>query len=187
MSNRTGNYSAFYVKEPFKETNLGANVAHDFCYYNTLRMWKGHDSSFPFVDSHNNTYNVRDDSTWETLQARLRERLRASKNIVLFLSSITVESKALKEELEYGMGNQGLPVIVIYPEYSEKTDIAGDSGIKQSIKNLWDKVPTFKKHMGEVATIHVPMKQTLIRDALSDSRFSVNTMKDKKDYYYSIS
>ena len=150
MSNRTGNYSAFYVKEPFKETNLGANVAHDFCYYNTLRMWKGQDSSFTFVDSHNKTYNVRDDSTWETLQARLRKRLRASKNIVLFLSSITVESKALREELEYGMGNQGLPVIVIYPEYSEKTDIAGVNGIKQPIKNLWDKVPTFKKYMGKL-------------------------------------
>lgn len=87
MANRTGNYSAFYVKEPFKETNLGANTAHDFCYYNTLRMWKGQETSFPFVDSHNKTYNVRDDSSWETLQTRLRERLRASKNIVLFLST----------------------------------------------------------------------------------------------------
>ena len=28
--NRTGNYSAFYVNEPFRETNLGANIAHDF-------------------------------------------------------------------------------------------------------------------------------------------------------------
>ena len=30
--NRTGDYSAFYVNEPFKETNLGANAAYDFCY-----------------------------------------------------------------------------------------------------------------------------------------------------------
>lgn len=186
MPNRTGNYSAFYVKEPFNETNLGANVAHDFCYYNTLRMWKGQDSNFPFVDSHKKTYNVRDDSTWETLQARLRERLRASKNIVLFLSCITVESKALKEELEYGMGNQGLPVIVIYPEYSEKTDIAGVNGIKQSIKNLWDKVPTLKRYMGEVATIHVPMKKSLIQDALKDEKFNVNTSRNSGTYYYKI-
>ena len=63
--NRTGNYSAFYVKEPFKETNLGANVAHDFCYYNTLKMWKGKDSNFPFNDSHNKNYNVRDNSSWQ--------------------------------------------------------------------------------------------------------------------------
>lgn len=186
MGNRTGNYSAFYVKEPFNESNLGANSAHDFCYYNTLRMWKGKDSSFPFVDSHDKTYNVRDDSSWETLQSRLRERLRNSKNIILFLSGDTVESKALKEELEYGIGNQGLPVIVVYPEYSEKTDIANSSGIKQQIRNLWDRVPTFKRLMGNVATIHIPMKKQLIEDALGDNKFKVTTMSDKKDYYYSI-
>ena len=186
MANRTGNYTAFYVKEPFKETNLGANTAHDFCYYDTLRMWKGQETNFPFVDSHNKTYNVRDDSSWETLQARLHERLRASKNIVLFLSGITVESKALKEELEYGMGRLGLPVIVVYPDYSEKADIAGLNGIKQSIKNLWDKVPTLKKHMGKVATIHIPMKKSLIRDALEDEKFNVNTSKDKGTYYWRV-
>ncbi len=57
------------------------------------------------------------------------------------------------------MGNQGLPVIVIYPEHNEKTDIVGVKGIKQSIKYLWDKIPTFKKYMGEVTTIHVPLKK----------------------------
>lgn len=186
MANRTGNYSAFYVKEPFKVTNLGANLAHDFCYYNTLRMWKGKDSGFPFVDSHNKTYNVRDDSSWVTLQSRLRERLRASKNIVLFLSSNTIESRALKEELEYGMYYLELPVIVIYPDYSEKTEIADKNGIKQSVKKLWDKVPTFKKYIGEVPTIHVPMNRTLIKAALEDDKFKVTTMKDKEDYYYSI-
>lgn len=183
--NCTGNYSAFYVKEPFKETNLGANTAHDFCYYNTLRMWKGKDLTFPFIDSHNKNYNVRDDSSWETLRDRLRERLRGSKNIILFLSPVTIESKALKEELEYGMNTQGLPVIVIYPDYSEKTDIADISGIKQSIKNLWAKVPTFKKYMYDVATIHIPMKQSLITSALKDGDVMVNTMK-KGTYFYKI-
>lgn len=76
------NYAAFYVKEPFKETNLGANLAHDFVYYNTLRMWKGADSSFPFYDAHGTTYQVRDGSLWSTLKYRLRERLDNSKNII---------------------------------------------------------------------------------------------------------
>ena len=181
--NRTGNYCAFYVKEPFKESNLGANTAHDFCYYNTLRMWKGKDTAFPFVDSHNKNYNVRDDSSWDTLRDRLRGRLRASKNIVLILSSITYESKALKEELEYGMSTQRLPVIVIYPDYAEKADIADSNGIKQIIKDLWDRVPTFKKYMNDVSTIHVPMKQSLITAALKDEDVMVNTMK-KGTYYY---
>lgn len=33
MSYRNGNYSAFYVSEPFSESNLGANSTHDFVYY----------------------------------------------------------------------------------------------------------------------------------------------------------
>ena len=183
--NRTGNYIAFYVKEPFKETNLGANTAHDFCYYNTLRMWNGKDATFPFVDSHNKNYNVRDGSSWETLRNRLRERIRGSKNIVLFLSSNTVESKALKEELEYGMSNQKLPIIVIYPNYSEEVDITDSSGMRQKIKDLWDKVPTFKKHMYDVSTIHIPMKKSLVVSALKDEDVMVNTMK-KGTFFYKI-
>ena len=86
MSYRNGNYAAFYVAPPFQETNLGANSAHDFCYYNMLRMWKGKDPSFPFIDSHQKNYNVRDGSDWErTLKPRLHGRLRNSKNIILFL------------------------------------------------------------------------------------------------------
>jgi hypothetical protein len=49
MANRTGNYSAFYVKEPFNATNLGCNATRDFVFYNLLRAWKEEDSSFPFV------------------------------------------------------------------------------------------------------------------------------------------
>lgn len=38
MANRTGNYCAFYVKTPFKESNLGAHAAKDFVYYNMRYM-----------------------------------------------------------------------------------------------------------------------------------------------------
>ena len=166
MENRTGNYTAFYVKEPFKETNLGAHSSYDFCYYNMLRMWKGQNSSFPFVDSHGKTYSVRDDSTWETLKSRLRKRLNLSKNIILFLSNYTIESDALKEELEYGIGYLGLPVIVIYPDYYEKTDVADNNGFKEDIKKLWNKVPTFKKYKNTIPVIHIPLKRSLIESAL---------------------
>ena len=100
MNYRNGNYAAFYVAEPFNENNLGAYSAPDFVYYQTLRAWKGADSSFPFIDSHEKTYNVRDGSSWEyTLKPRLHKRLLNSKNIVLFLSSHTKASKALTEEI----------------------------------------------------------------------------------------
>lgn len=117
MAYRNGNYCAFYVAEPFHESSLKAHATKDFVYYNMLRMWKGNDNSFPFIDSHDKTYNVRDDSDWEkTLRPRLRLRLQNSKNIILFLSSETKNSQALAEEINFGINNQGLPVIVIYPE-----------------------------------------------------------------------
>ena len=73
MAYRNGNYTAFYVAEPFHPSSLGANATKDFQYYNTLRMWKGADATFPFVDSHDKTYSVRDGSDWEyTLKPRLR-------------------------------------------------------------------------------------------------------------------
>lgn len=121
MAYKNGNYCAFYVSEPFHESSLGAHATKDFVYYNLLKSWKGKDTSFPFNDSHDKNYNVRDGSSWETtLKPRLRERLRNSKNIVLFLSDRTVSSRALREEIEYGINTLGLPVIVIYPDYDSK-------------------------------------------------------------------
>jgi len=187
MVNRTGNYSAFYVKTPFKESNLGANVAKDFVYYNTLRMWKGNDSSFPFVDSHMKNYNVRDDSDWDsTLKPRLRDRLNKSKNIILFLSKNTANSRALREEIDFGINTNGLPVIVIYPEYSEKSDIINCTGetIKKQIKDLWHKLPIFRDSMSEVPTIHIPMKKTLIKKALNDNDFKVATKGKASIFWY---
>ena len=178
MAYRNGNYSAFYVAEPFNEGNLGANATRDFVYYNLLRAWKGDDSAFPFVDSHEKNYNVRDGSDWErTLKPRIRERLRNSKNIVLFLSSITKDSRALREEVDYGINDMELPVVVVYPDFSEKSDIIGceSKTIRKQIKDLWDKVPKFRDSMADVPTIHVPNKKSLIKKALQDDDFKVQT------------
>lgn len=131
MSYRNGNYSAFYVAEPFKESNLGAHQAKDFYYYNLLRAWEAKYSDFHFNDSHDKTYDVRDGSDWEkTLKPRLHQRLNNSKNIILFLSEITANSRALREEIEYGINTCELPIIVVYPDYEEKEDIAKDRNIK---------------------------------------------------------
>lgn len=185
MSYRNGNYSAFYVKEPFKESNLGANQAKDFCYYNLLRAWKAKDSEFPFNDSHDKTYDVRDGSDWEkTLKPRLHQRLNNSKNIILFLSENTANSRALREEIEYGINNCELPIIVVYPDYEEKEDIAKDGNIKEKIKKLWDKLPVFRDNMENVPTLHIPFKKNLIKKALEDSDFMVQTKTDNDTYIY---
>lgn len=185
MAYRNGNYVAFYVAEPFDASLLAAHATKDFCYYNMLRAWKGKDASFPFVDSHGKTYNVRDDSNWETtLKPRLRERLRSSKNIVLFLSSNTVSSRALREEIDYGINEQELPVIVIYPDYDSKESLLDNGSLKASVKKLWDKLPVFRDSMSNVPTLHVPLKQSLIKSALSDEDFMLSTKTDPKIYRY---
>ena len=185
MSAANGNYCAFYVAEPFAESALGAHATKDFVYYNLLRSWKGKDSSFPFVDSHDKNYNVRDNSDWETtLKPRLRERLRNSKNIVLFLSERTVSSRALREELDYGINTLGLPVIVVYPDYDSKQSILSGGNLKKEVKDLWNKLPVFRDSMSKVPTLHIPMNKEVISTALKNSGFKIATKKEPGIYKY---
>lgn len=171
---RNSNYTAFYVAEPFEPVSLGAHATKDFCYYNTLRAWKGKDTSFPFNDAHAKTYSVRDGSNWElTLKPRLRERLRGSKNIILFLSSNTKSSKALAEEIEYGACTLGLPIIVVYPEL-DNSQIVSNKQLSSRVKLLWDKLPILKEAMAKVPTLHIPMRQDCMRVALSVSKLTIH-------------
>ena len=187
MTYRNSNYTAFYVDEPFITSQLGAHATKDFYYYNTLRAWKGSDILFPFNDAHARTYSVRDGSNWElTLKPRLRERLRGSKNIILFLSSNTKSSKALAEEIEYGTCTLGLPIIVVYPEL-DNSQIASNEQLSSRVKLLWDKLPILKEAMTKVPTLHIPMKKEYIEAALSDSELTVqNKGKDNLQYFYTI-
>lgn len=174
MANRIYNYPAFYVAEPFNQYNLGAYASKDFCYYQTLKMWKGSDSTFPFLDAHGTTYNVRDNSDWDlTLKPRLHERLRNSKNIILFLSSNTCNSRALREEIDYGMCTLGLPVIVVYPDYNDNYLVANGNHPSDLVKGLWNKLPIFRDNCCNYPTVHVPMNKELIKIALQDNDFTV--------------
>jgi len=187
MAYRNGNYTAFYVSEPFSTSNLGAFATRDFVYYNTLRAWKGNDPYFPFIDSHDKNYNVRDSSDWEkTLKPRIHDRLNNSKNIILFLSSLTKNSRALREEIDFGINTKGLPVIVVYPDYSEKSDIVNcKSGtIKKQISDLWDNLPKFRDSMKIVPTIHIPIKKDLIQSALNNPDFMVSSKANAGTYFY---
>lgn len=181
------NYCAFYVSEPFSESSLGANATKDFCYYNILKAWKGSDSSFPFNNAHDTTYNVRDSSDWElTLKPRLRERLKNSKNIVLFLSNDTINSRALKEEIDYGINTLGLPVIKIYPDLKTKEDLlnSGKTSLNNTVQSLWNKLPIFRDSKSKVPVLHIPMSKDIIRIALNNTDFRVDSGKEADDYHY---
>lgn len=182
------NYSAFYVAEPFSESGLGCYATHDFCYYSTLKAWKEKDSTFPFIDAHEKTYSVRDGINWEnTLKPRLRERLRKSKNIILFLSSETKNSRALHEEISYGALDLGLPIIVVYPELGN-SEIVVNHQLSSRVHSLWNRLPILKQAMDQVPTIHVPMKQDYLRSALTNSKFTIQdkAYADHDEYVYDI-
>jgi hypothetical protein len=185
MSNKNGNYCAFYVAEPFNESALNAHATEDFLYYNLLRAWKGKDSAFPFNDSHSKTYSVRDGSDWEsTLKPRLRERLRGSKDIVFFLSKKTINSRALREELDYGINTLELPVIVIYPGYDSKESLLDGKSLKQEIKNLWGNLPIFRDSAHKVPALHIPLNKEMITTALNNEQFMLNTKREPDEYAY---
>ena len=84
------------------------------------------------------------------MKPRIRERLRNSKNLILFLSSITRNSRALREEVDYGINSMGLPVIVVYPEFSDKSDIiiCQSNKIKKKITDLWAKIAEIQRFDG---------------------------------------
>lgn len=187
MAYRNGNYAAFYVKEPFNAGNLGAHATKDFVSYNLLKLWKANDSLFPFIDSHEKNYNVRDGSDWEgTLRPRIRERLRNSKNIILFMSSITKNSRALREEIDYGINTLGLPVIVIYPDFDKKTDIINckSRNLKKQIIDLWCALPKFRDLKKNVPVLHIPIKKAVIKLALQDNDFKIQSKRAAGDFFY---
>jgi hypothetical protein len=108
--------------------------------------------------------------------------LRASKNVVLILSDKTINSRALRDEVDYGINDQGLPVIVIYPQYASKESLLSNGVLKQAVMDLWGKLPVFRDSMKKVPTLHVPLEKSLITSALKDPDFMLAT-KTKPDVY----
>lgn len=58
--------------------------------------------------------------------------------------------------------------------------------IKTEIKNLWNKLPTFKALKINVPVLHVPMKKELIKAALADSEFTFAGKIKPGNYWYTV-
>lgn len=110
--------------------------------------------------------------------------MRNSKNIILFLSENTRNSRALREEIDYGINVLGLPVIVVYPDYNYNTSIVGSYGLKDNVKALWNKLPMFRDNMHKVPTLHVPMNKKQITFALNDPDLTIQKKTINGVYYY---
>ena len=184
--NATGTYVAFYVDETTKVNN-NVQTAKDLCNYRTIEMWKATTDDFHFINSHDKTYEVRDDSEYETLLRRLKERLNLSRNMMLLLSSVTKQSRALKDEINYA-AKLGLPIIVVYVGLDSNDDVRFDGYLTKKAKEYWDKVPALKTKIEnkEVTTLHIPFLKNYVQRALGDSDLTLNGKDKNKNstYFY---
>lgn len=182
MTYRNGNYTAFYVDEKQIDNYTGLYFAADYCYYRMLKDWKEENSEYPFIDSHGKTYNVRDESDWElTLKPRLHERLRMSKNMILILSDITKQSRALHEEITYGIDICGLPVIAVYPDIDL---VLYGNRLSEIVIDRMNNLPCFKSRIKDVPVVHIPFKKELIARFLTEPSFSVSAKTDNWNLAY---
>ena len=92
----------------------------------------------------------------------------------------------MREEIDYAINDQGLPLIVVYPEFKTKESLLTNGSLKQSVKNLWSKVPVLRDSIDNVPSLHVPMVKSLISSALKDPDFKLSTKTTASVYHYKI-
>nr|WP_298562798.1 hypothetical protein [uncultured Phascolarctobacterium sp.] len=89
--------------------------------------------------------------------------------------------------MDYGISTKGLPVNVIYSDYSKKSDIVDSKGnFKKQITDLWDLLFKFRDSKDAVATIHILCTKALMKSALEKEDFMVNTMAEAGTDYYKL-
>jgi len=161
MSNRTGTYFAF---DGLGETDP---IKSDFRYYATVQGWDAAKHiDFKFVNSHDKASSVRDTSKLSTLQASIRQRLAASKNMVVIISNDTRKTGSmLSWEIEQAVDVYKLPLIVAYTGY--------DAILKpEELAHLWPRTLDLRIKSNSAQAIHIPFKKDAMFDAIR--RFTVN-------------
>lgn len=167
MANRTGTYVAF---DGLGETDP---TQSDFKYYATMQAWDAHKSiDFTFTNSHDKTDAVRNTSKRATLEARIQERLRTSKNMVVLLSSQTRKSGSmLTYEIEQAVDNYDLPLIVAYVELQVVLQ-------PHLLSSYWPTALSTRINGGLGSMMHIPFAKDPLMNALP--RFTVNGVRPKK-------
>lgn len=170
--NRTGTYIAFDGLGQLNPTKS------DFRYYATLQSWTANKNiEFSFVNSHDKTYAVRDTSSRATLYARIRQRLSASKNMLVIVSKDTrYTGSVLSYEIEQAVDVYKIPLLIVYPGYSSICNV-------DALSDLWPKALADRINKPGVEAIHMAFAKAPILDAIN--RFTVNgeSLSNGKNYY----
>lgn len=166
MRYRNGTYVAF-------DGNGTTNPTKgDMKYYGLLQSWNASNKfDFTFSDSHKKTYQVKDTSLKRTLQSRLLERMRNSKNMLLIISDETNWDRGmLNFEIEKAVDYFKIPIIVAYTGYQYILTPG-------NLSHKWPKALNERIVNQTAKCIHIPFKQKAISTAVS--QFTVNNKEDK--------
>lgn len=166
MSYKNGTYVAFDGNDTTNPTK------GDMKYYGLLQIWnKSKNFTLNFSDSHKKTYQVRDGSLPLTLQTRLLERMRGSKNMLLIISDDTSWNRGmLNFEIEKAVDYYKLPIIIAYTGYEFVLN-------PYSFENKWPKALYDRIKNQSANCIHIPFKEKAIGAAVS--QFSIHNQEDK--------
>lgn len=159
--NRTGTYIAFDGLGKINPTES------DFKYYATIQAWSATQHiDFKFVNSHDKTSAVRDTSLRSTLEARIRERLAASKNCLVILSNDTRKSGSmLSYEIEQAVDKYKIPLICIYTGYETIYK-------PRELSKRWPDSLMKRINDGTADAIHIAFKKEILLAAIN--QFSAN-------------
>ena len=165
MAYRNGTYVAFDGQGTTNPTQS------DLKYLGLLRSWNNSKNyELTFSDSHLKTYQVLDTSQKYTLEKRLMERLRNSKNMLLILSSDTNYDRGmLNFEIEKAVDVYEIPIIVAYTECDYLLNA-------KTYSNRWPKALKDRIDKGTLQAIHIAFKEKTIMRAIS--QFSVHSTGD---------
>lgn len=165
MAYRNGTYVAF-------DGNGTTNPTKgDMKYYGLLQGWnKSNKFELKFSDSHKKTYQVRDSSTKRTLEGRLLERMKNSKNMLLIISEDTNWDRGmLNFEIEKAVDYYKIPIIVAYTGYDYILNPRG-------LEDKWPKALYERINNENAKCIHIPFKEKAISSAIS--QFSIHSTGD---------
>lgn len=162
MAYRNGTYVAFDGQATTNPTQS------DMKYYRLLQSWNANNNSgMIFSDSHKKTHQVRDTSSRKTLEERLLDRLRNSKNFLLIISDETNWDRGmLNFEIEKAVDKFQLPIIVAYTGYNSVLN-------PSQLSSKWPKSLTERINNRTGKCIHIPFKKEAIVSAIS--QFSIHS------------
>lgn len=143
----------------------------DMKYYGLLQAWNASKKyELTFSDSHKKTYQVKDVSLIKTLQSRLLERMRNSKNMLLIISDDTNWDRGmLNYEIEKAVDFYKIPIIVAYSGYEYILN-------PSALEGKWSKALHERIKNNTAKCIHIGFKEKVITNAIS--QFSIHSTGD---------